>query len=325
MRFFALSICGLGLAASSHASFELLMVLDYGTKSVHRFDSNSGAYLGSFGGGYFNNPQGLIMDRALNRAYVYDSTYGLYRAFDYNTGEHVSDFAGYGNGFQCFGGLPGGNILAGYLGGAAYELSNSGVGLGYRYTLPVSGSSGVALGSTVHSSGRILTWTGALDNSAHMSIQVLGTTLSSTATYQSSVITNMGTYFTQAQIAVGGNNGAVVNTVGNIQYFTTPSDGSSVTLGSNISLTSYLTGPRGVAYGHGSTLYVSGINASNAAQGRILRTTHGFGFGTTFGEGILVNPGQMAIVVAPEPGTWAALGLGALTLMRRRNRGRRQS
>jgi len=83
----------------AQASFELALVLDVdhanSTVDVKRFDVNTGAYLGSFGGGYINygaNNPTLTLDQANGVVYVEQSNSSVLK-FNYNTGEYQGEFA----------------------------------------------------------------------------------------------------------------------------------------------------------------------------------------------------------------------------------------
>ena len=82
----------------AQASFELALVLDVDHANsrvdVKRFDVNTGAYLGSFGGGYINygaNNPTLTLDQANGVVYVEQSSSAVLK-FNYNTGEYLGEF-----------------------------------------------------------------------------------------------------------------------------------------------------------------------------------------------------------------------------------------
>lgn len=83
----ALGICCVGFAS---ASFDLMLLGDNttaGAQRVVRYDPVNRVVLGSFGTGFFNGSiQDIAVDMSTNRAYVLDSG-GYVRTFDYYTGD----------------------------------------------------------------------------------------------------------------------------------------------------------------------------------------------------------------------------------------------
>ena len=109
-------------------------------------------------------------------------------------------------------------------------------------------------------------------------------------------------------------------TTGNgLQQFTAanpPVAGSSI-------FTSELTGITALGIGHGSTLYVGGRLVSDGTKGGISRySVAGVSpfYRSTFGSSVLRSPVSIATVVAPEPGTLVACGLGLAALAARRRK-----
>lgn len=75
-------------ASVAHASFEMMLIEDaYGDK-IHRFDPVNRVSLGSFGNGILSNAGPICVNSAVNTAYVAD--FGGVRAFNYFTGELLS-------------------------------------------------------------------------------------------------------------------------------------------------------------------------------------------------------------------------------------------
>lgn len=315
-HFFVLGLFA-GMAGAAAASFDLVMVMDQGTNSIHRFDGSTGAYLGDFARGFLTGPRSFSIDRSLNRAYVADNS-GIVRMFNYNTGVHEGDLNSTMGFAQSLFAKPGGNLISGFVFGQISELSaTTGSYLGFHNVNGIA--SGASLGTTIHTtSGNLVVWTANFSGS-ESAIQVTGPAIGSTQHLTSAISSNMGGYTTTTQIAMSGDLGMVVSATGQSIQFSLNTAGTAVASYSQYSLTSSLTGPKGVAFGHGRTMYMAGQNASNIAQGRISRGIWGTSsFTGTFGEGILINPGQMAVIAAPEPGSLIALGLGAVALLRRR-------
>lgn len=89
MRFRVIAgMATLGLSVSSFASFELALISDNTTKTIHRYDVDSGVYLGSFGANRLTGTVGSVcIDQSINAAYVADGS--SIKKFDYNTGEYL--------------------------------------------------------------------------------------------------------------------------------------------------------------------------------------------------------------------------------------------
>jgi len=306
--------------APAFASFELVMVGDSATKSIHRFDGSTGAYLGSFGSGFISNLQNLAIDQATNYAYVSDAGTGLTRVFNYNTGVHLYDYVSLGsNGSsQTLSRTPNGFVVGYYTGGWSL-LDNSGLATNYLAALQVGGTIPIGMASVRHDSGNIIgaAFSGASD--AVASLQLLDPVLG-TATAKTLDVTDMGAWTGIGQISVSGNTGTWITTTGNLRTFSVDSEGTTISLtGSSYTPSGFFTGTtRGVGMGHGRTVYVSGRNAANTS-GIISRGVLGSSASLgTFGAGILQQPMMMQVVVAPEPGTLVALSFGALLLRRRK-------
>ena len=95
-----LAVLGLlgALTTSALASFEMLLVADNGanttpTRRIHRFDPDSGVYLGAFGN-FSSDIRCMKIRQSRNEAYVAAGS-TLY-VFDYNTGALKKDFFGGG-------------------------------------------------------------------------------------------------------------------------------------------------------------------------------------------------------------------------------------
>lgn len=87
MRALAILV-GIGSVASfSWASYELILVSDQGSDTVRRFDPYSGASFGAFGAGYLVDPKGVAVDRTSGEAVVLDGPNGRRLSYwDYSTG-----------------------------------------------------------------------------------------------------------------------------------------------------------------------------------------------------------------------------------------------
>ncbi len=75
------------LAASSQASFEMMLLADNTNGVIHRYDPVNHIYLGSFGRGSIGTVTSLSLDQANSRVFVKYSN--IIAAFDYNTGTQL--------------------------------------------------------------------------------------------------------------------------------------------------------------------------------------------------------------------------------------------
>jgi hypothetical protein len=320
-------LVALGAAAISSASFDLVMVMDYGTKSIHRFDGSTGLYLGQFANGHITSMSSFAINRATGSAYIADSSAQIIREFNFNTGNHINDFTVSGNfpSSQSLGVHSNGNLHTGYVAGGSLQLSNSGQSLGFHAHPLINTIAAVPLGSTVHRSGKSLVYASDLNGSALSagSVHVVDpSSPNSPVTVASVGFTGLGDYNRRTQIAVSsGDKIGIVSSNGGFAFGTTDATASSVTMSSFGTVSgTRLVAPSGLAYGHGLTMYMSGKDPLNTARGRINRLIHGSPSNVlaSFGEDQLIDPGQMAIVVAPEPGSLLMLAVGGMLLLRRK-------
>lgn len=283
------------VSARSEASYELLLVADYGTDSVHRFDAVTGAYFGSFGAGMMADPAHIAVDKAQGVAYVTNYQLGTVQKWNYSSGTLLGEWGaampwgiamrhdgnllvGTGNGARVY--APSGQLLSQWASGSAAY----GVGFdGSNYYVGLSGSvrkystAGIQVGSIATG---LTHWYGM--------------------TFRDGVAYGGG-YGLNGQFGrfdTASMTGYAVQTVG-------PLAGSAHI--------------EGYALSHGMTMYMVGRNAANTAQGLITRWHLGANASlSTFGSNVIQSPAGMAIVLAPEPATLLALGAGLVVLRRRR-------
>lgn len=283
------------------ASFELGLISDRAANVVHRMDTVTGAYLGSFGQNFLNAPGGVVLDQANNTAYVADTN--RVTLWNYNTGDYLGTFATGGGVVTSFSRNP--------QDGSFNITTFNGV---RRFS-----SAGVLI--------RTYTATGGLP-------------------YQCGLLANDGNYYVSANgggafrlewqnpatgALVGGTNWAAdryIPTVGNtyINLFTVGSANvverdtlNNAVGGVTVANSSGQVSLTGGAFGHNGLLYVVGKSSANPAVGAIRKVDMTAGtFGNLYGQGFLVDPSGIAIVVAPEPGSLGVLALGAAWMLRRR-------
>lgn len=311
MKLFKLiALCVAGTSTLvAHASFEMLLVLDAGTKSIHRFDPQSGAYLGAFGAGWLNNPQAIVINQSAGVALVRDTLagagIGTIVAFDYNTGERVAGFIG---------GLP-------FQSGPVQMSRNPNTGeficiggTGANGLLRISGG-GVVSPIQVN-----LDPAGVAVNTANNDIYFAFPGAGEVQRYTNNLVylgaKPVGVAFGDGQMTIGGSSAKAYFATGFGRVMGCDLGLSTIT---QINLTDF-SNTKGVAFGHGDVLYTCGLNAAGT-DGLIGRFDVKLGAaGGTFGSGQLTNPISMACVVAPEPSTWIALVGGLALVVRARRR-----
>lgn len=291
------------LGTHAFASLEMLMMVDPTAKVIRRYDPITGVSLGSFGAGVLVNPTDIAV---LNHDTVfvsdnYDTT-GFYSTI-YKMNPHTGEVLG-----QMYN--------PGIYNAQAIAASNNGI----LYTLDSSVS--VNIGRFNMAS---LAYTGSTFN--HLGGPGVAQDLLSTGgdTFLMSHGTNFGTATFAAGSFVAVSTGSTIRAIekaGN-QYVTASATGAITvyqsTLSGAITLSTAQTGLSsafGLAMGH-QMVYASGNDASGNRKVAILnpvtRTVVG-----SFSVSNSLSTGKMAIILAPEPGSLAILGLGALTLLRRR-------
>lgn len=302
--------CG-ALAVAASASYDLALVTDSGTDTVHRLDPVTGAYFGSFGGGILSDPRGVVVNQSLGVAYVLDATSRI-SAWNYSTGAFVTSFNS---------DVIGAKFLTGNADGT---LNVTGTTLARRFS-----TSGATLAT--------YTRNGTLDTQLGILLRD-GLFYLSTRTGVSRSLER----FNYATGAFVGANGWLADRLTPIQSIGAANTfnayvsgtGTSVALEldamnngptlSGLVTTALIDTVAGVAPGHGGMMFVLGRDSTTPTRGGIVRFDMNTLTAATVlvGTGQIVTPTGIANVVAPEPGTIAALGLGALVLLRRRRRAR---
>lgn len=292
------------------------MVADRGNDAIHRFDGISGAYLGSFGQGYVQNPMALALDQANNRVFVAEPTNGSNGSvggsariwsFNYNTGEYLNSFT-----TNFLYGIPQIAYRSGFLSvgndGSIYDRYDVNTGLVVRTSQWPLASAGLA-----HQGTNLWAFS---DNKVYSRDDV---TNGLVTTYTMATPVASSTLSGQRQLAISGNRALAV---GAISFSGFRLDTLS-TSGTNAMVTNSISGynqMNGAGFGHGDIAYVGGTrSAGGGAISRILWSS-----GThlqTLGSGILSEPHGIAVVVAPEPGSLLGMGVAALAFLRRKRNG----
>lgn len=315
MRTLAL-ISILCLAPLSRASYELVLVPDQGSASVsarvHRFDGITGAYLGSFGAGRLSTPNGIAVDADRGIAYVVDASVGLTR-WNYSTGEYM----GIATTSTAFG-YPDVSIASD---GNVYGLLGASV---YRFDPATNAVTSVSVsGASTLASMAILSPTEAIAADYNLNKYFrfnprTGAILSTvTGTILADNSYSQGAFFRSSSGSPYAVRAAYNSATGDMYVDSFNSTYTTVTT-LNLSSTN-VKSASGVAAAHYG-FYATGQLKSNTAVGTVSYFNENRREGLTFGSGQIIKPYGLACVNAPEPSTWAALGLGALVLMRRRKR-----
>lgn len=284
------------------ASYELMLVVDQSKDSISRFDALTGASLGTFGELQLSDPQSIALIKGTSECLVFDNTTDRVNRFNYSTGEYLSSFvlpiAPAPS--QILEPLPDGTFLSwGYLTSQLYRISATG-GLLNSYAAPAGGSFVSAAG--VGPSGEVYAaWVGT--NKIHR-YGINGATQGVSAA--------SGPFADGTQMSTNSAFGYFTQSTNTLYKFLpgNPATGiEAVTFAASTIL-------YGVAMGHGDLTYACGKDASGAGIWVLNGATKNqVGKFTPSG---VTTPIHMAIVVAPEPTTMLALGVGIAALLRRK-------
>lgn len=305
----AFSLALLTVAGFASASFTLVMVADSFTNRVHRYDGDNFAYLGSFGATDLNHPFGIAVNKSQRRAYVADTT-GI-TTFDYNTGEYISNFNVPGMYFNNLALASNGNlILSGYLSNTISVYTPTGTLVTSFVPSGFNNISGCLESGGFYYGVGVATGSGgqtriAKFNSAGVVQSSLNISASGGDIFQGSIAGNELTF-------ACGNSGVVVRTT------------TALTSSQAISFArSGETNPRvyGVGFGHGNkgfAFYEAFTTSSSTTQYHLASFDRVNG--NLKGNITISAYGQIATVLAPEPGTMTVIGLAGLAALRRRRK-----
>ncbi len=305
-QFLVLSLITVG-QTTAYASFDLVAVLDKTNRKIHRFDGDTGVYLGSI------NDIGLqataiSLDSATGNIFVAEGGNG-FSIYNIHTGNIVTSnfnpsptISSYGlTNNLLFGD---GNIIWNYGGGTDS---------GSIWTTLANGSVGATSINAIVREGSVMY---VLDNInkriAAVNINSPGSITYNTGAFNAALGNRM--------MKVG-NRFYYTNSAGSILY--TSTSGSPLTstaslatsVGGGLAFTAF----KGMATAHTNDQYLVGTTASGQ---QVMRS---FNSGTTtlFSRKVYTIPGlgtadDVAVMIAPEPGSMAVLGLGILGLMKKR-------
>lgn len=300
MKRVAFLALGLGLSSLSFASFDLMLIAD-NNNVVHRVDPTNGAYLGNFALSF--TPTSMVASYATKRLYTLSGS--TISTYDYNNGQLLNVFGGGSN----QGGLAlspdGSTLYAGNVSaGAINRVSTGGTFLGAFIT----GLGTNAMSLTTDTSGNLYVTNG----SNAFNYTSTGTLLSTSTTPLANETASAYSYGGQ------GFGSTLLQVSGASSYGWHILSGTSIIAPQTFSLGN-MTNVQGTVSGHLGA-YVMGKDSATAGLRITKLEPYPLYPSTSFVMSQITSHRASAIVLAPEPGTWAALGLGALTLLRRRKK-----
>ncbi len=302
----------------AHASYELLLVADRGngtagSSRVHRIDGTTGAYFGSFGGGFLDKAIGVAVDGSTGTAYVSESG-GAIQAFNYSTGLYMGQIGGpvFGDRYAI---KVGDSIF-----GSGFSMLRTSLSTGVNTFINLPGSESCLWVAPV-SSNEVLAmgFKGSTGNVLYKYNTTTNTfkTLSGTFNWGSSGFfvgaTRLSNYQDTGPVYVSG-----LGPNGDIQVHRLDAGATSITSATTLSST-YVDNCYGVAPAHAG-FFASGTLTSDTTHGGIAffdnygRERLGFTYSNMY------VPRGIATVLAPEPGSIAAIAGGLLLMLGRRRK-----
>lgn len=311
----ALGICCVGLAS---ASFDLMLLGDNttaGAQRVVRYDPVNRVVLGSFGTGFFNsNIQDIAVDMSANRAYVLDSL-GYVRTFDYYTGEFLQMNYVTANYNQITFDSVSGRVLFSSISGP--------LGLvGKAYTTTFSSAQNYSPNYGVY--GNMARRT---DGNYYAYWDLNPSTTSFLVPRMFNVTTGVSSGVNSSSVGLGTIRGSLIGNDGrfyglhlnsgnlNLYYCNTSFSGLVGGAGLMVGLGGTTFDNQDMVWGHGNVGYIlDGNEISTYYGGMGIAGTQTLSFATG------ANIRGMALVIAPEPGQFVALGVGLCGLFLRRRK-----
>lgn len=310
-----LAVCVVvGMGAAAHGSFELMLALDRSDRVVHRYDPETGAYLGNFGAGYIQNPIGMVMDQNTQTAYILQDRAGSQLDYvtrlNYNTGAFLGTLQLSFASARSIGLLNSGQLMASALFGDVSRINAAGAEDAYVSRPSAVSNAGYFSGMAQDSFGTVYA---LYDNG------VIYGWSNPFSTFGQQPSVNFGattTFQSRGQLSIRGDWLAAGNL--NALFFGRTAPGGGFFLTS--STTTIYSNIRGTAIGHNNMMYAAG--QTGASLGSVSRYDQFGNFAGSFGSAQLKDPIALSVVVAPEPGTMAALGLGLAAILKRRRKQR---
>lgn len=325
-RALLLSLALIGASNSALASFDMLMMPSISTGRVNRYDPINNVSLGSFNGGTATRL--VTINQATNRAFVLDTGASRIRSFNYNTGE-----------------ILGGNLSAGSIismdyhaptnrlwfitptGISRWETTTAFITTVQSNTGAFSAQSGTMINDSVYAVFGLNATNQIVVNNYNASTGAFISALTTTFTAQAGSRLGQSTNFLAS--AAGNSPYAVVtyrDSAGNPFVLRFAYNASNVV---NLDLASQpLTGfnasnvTPALVRGH-EGFFVVGQDSTTGTLTRIQQYDNSGAFGlvqntTMTGATYSAGAYQVANVVAPEPASMIALGLGLFAIAKRR-------
>ncbi|MBL8047861.1 MAG: PEP-CTERM sorting domain-containing protein [Chthonomonas sp.] len=301
----ALLAAAIGCVSAAHASFDMLLIADATAGVVYRYDGDTGTYLGSFGGGDLVGCTSIAIKQNLGLAFVGLGSAGGYSVYDYNTGNLITS-----NSFAFVRGIATTNtgVLAA-TGSTQISLTN-GFGTGLPFT-NYNGTAGDVFNEVAVDSGQqVVSYSTSMGRISRWSP-------TGYASPVQTVIDNA--YIGMAGCSIQGTKMLSVSSTGvaNIKNITALGSAPTAGFGPGTAWTSAID----IEFGHTNVAYGLGKVGTQLR----LQKYRQFGvsdywdsFGASRQLTLPTNAVGMAIVVAPEPGGLALLGLGLVVIIRRR-------
>lgn len=320
LRVFGFVVLAAWCVPSAHASFDMMLLSNYQSRQIHRYDPQNGVYLGAFDA--VGSPTLMVVNQATQEVYVLtEGNLGMGIArYNYNTGDYLGIVA-----LPSAWGVP--SAMA--RGNAGEVLISAGRDI-YR----VNPLTGATVGTPIFYTDRAFTYptrAGYLSEGNYL-------------VYGDSDGTAWSNDYLMAITPTGGWQGSWLNSVpfaSNLPRDLVVRGSEALTLSQNptswrinlhrrtgsttfnaLQLASFDSsrGYRQLEWGHGANAYVTFVNGTTGIYGvRAFGTVLG-NFGPERNMTFTDRIDGTAIVLAPEPGTMAALGFGALALLRRRRK-----
>lgn len=320
MKVFCTGWLTLALAGSAWASFDMMLVSNFQTRQIHRYDPQNGVYLGAFDA--VGAPTSLVVNQATQEVYVLTEGFlgtGIAR-YNYHTGDYLGLVA-----LPTAWGVP-----TGMGRGSSGEVVISAGRDVYR----VNPLTGAQIGSAIFFQDRAFTYPTRAGYLAEGNYLVYGNSdgtvwtndflmaISPSGSWQGSwMAPPVHTSNIPRDMVTRGNDAlSLTQTPSAWQLHLHRRTNSAVFSGLLLSDFDGTRSYRTVEWGHNANGYVTFVNPTTSIAG--VRA-----FGTVLGN---LGPERTmsftnridgtAIVLAPEPGTVAALGIGVATLLRRKRR-----
>lgn len=294
-------------ALSSHAiaSFDLALVLDDGNRAIHRYDGDTGTYLGRINLPSGTTLQGMALDQANQRVFVGDNL--GFHAYNYNTGQLLfSNFASNSPGGPLAYSPTYGLIRGSF--NTVLGMQNPSASSTYNVNFPLFfvGGGGISTGGI------------AVDDTGDVVVLTGGSGVVVRVTPSATEYVGFVTPGAHNKIKVRGTSLLAARRSSTALLYGSSQDLAGIQASTTVGVASV----QSVAFGHENVRYATGLNPTNTQQGMVSQFTVSSSgepmlVMRQFGNGQLVNPIDMAVVVAPEPFTMIGLGAGVLALMRK--------